>query len=239
MQFSDTSGLTGIVEDITFLLGGITTNEYSLKDRARNVNERYREAWHTIFKSYGGWRFIDDNSNTTPYADQTITSGTQTYPIPTGALTINGVEVKDSSGIWRRVTPITYEEIQKIQPTGEFFKTSNIPEYYSLYEDTIILWPTPNYTQSNSIRVFFDAGISTFASTDTTKTPGFATPYHRVLSSGAALDYAMANGMQEKIVTLSSMHADYIKRLGEFYAERWRDRRPPKIITRDVSNEYK
>mgnify|MGYP006408286223 FL=1 len=55
MQFSDTSNLDGIVQDITFLLGNIGTTEYVLNDRARNVNERYRQVWEVIFNAYGGW----------------------------------------------------------------------------------------------------------------------------------------------------------------------------------------
>jgi hypothetical protein len=227
MMFSNNSTKTGLIDDITFLLG-IDVNAYPLLDRTRNINERYKMVWQMIFEAYGGWKFQDDNLNTVPYADQTLTSGTATYTLPTGALTINMAEIMDSNSIWSRLIPITEEEYNKMGADASN-TTSSIPVYYMPYEDTIKLIPTPNYTVASGLRVYFDQGVSEFVYTDTTKTPGFASPFHRMLSIGAALDYALANDIGNKVIYLQNLWNDYERRLKEFYSKRYHDRYPHKI----------
>ena len=239
MQFSDTSTSLGLIQDITFLLSGVDTTNYATADRTRNVNERYWLVWQMIFESYGGWKFQDDNLDEDPYADQTITSGTATYAVPSGSLAISMIEIKNSGGTWEMLHPITWEEFQKIGGDAAF--TSNaVPKYYLLYEDTIKLIPTPNYTQASSIRVYYDRGISAFAATDTTKTPGFAAPFHRMLSIGAALDYAIAKGLKDKVIYLQQLWEDYERRLRGFYSKRYLDHFPHKIKPgRDLMEEFR
>lgn len=227
MQFNDTANKTGIIQDITFLLG-IDTNGYPLADRTRNINERFRMVWQMIFDSYGGWKFQDDNSDATPYTDQNLTSGTGIYTLPSGALTVRFVEVLNSGGTYERLRPLTEEEFK--QAGGDIMLTSNsTPTYYLLYEDQIKLVPYPNYSQANGLRIYFDAGISTFVVTDTTKVPGFASPFHRMLSIGAALDYALARGLADKVTYLQNLWNDYETRLRQFYSKRFVDRQPKHI----------
>ncbi len=238
MVFSDTSNLLGLVEDITFLLGNVDTTQYVLKDRARNINERYRAVWGWIFEVYGGWIFDDSNQTDLPQATTTLTSGTAVYSVPTGALAIQGIEAKDSAGNWSVLQPITTEQINESQAVDEFSETNGIPRYYRLVGETIELFPAPNYTQAASLKVYFNRDISVFASTDTTKTPGFAAPFHRALSVGAALDFAMANSMNEKISTLSQMWVDFERRIKNFYSERYLALFPQRIKVRDAYKEY-
>ncbi len=226
------------MEDITFLLGNVDTTQYVLKDRARNINERYRAVWGWIFEVYGGWIFDDSNQTDLPQATTTLTSGTAVYSVPTGALAIQGIEAKDSAGNWSVLQPITTEQINESQAVDEFSETNGIPRYYRLVGETIELFPAPNYTQAASLKVYFNRDISVFASTDTTKTPGFAAPFHRALSVGAALDFAMANSMNEKISTLSQMWVDFERRIKNFYSERYLALFPQRIKVRDAYKEY-
>ena len=239
MQFNSNADSQDIISDITFLLAGVDTTNYALKDRTRNVNERYRMIWHMIFEAYGGWKFQDDNLATDPYGDQTLTSGTGTYALPSGTLTVNMVEIKNSGGTYEILRPITWKEFKKIG--GDAAYTSNAtPVYYLLYEDTIKLLPTPNFTvASTGLRVYFDRGISAFASTDTTTTPGFATPFHRMVSVGASLDYAISRGLTEKATQLQNLWNDYERRLKAFYSKRYFDKYPNKFkIPTDLVEEF-
>lgn len=231
MQFSDSSNKLGLIEDITFLLSGVDTTSYPTADRTRNINERYRHVLANIFEVYGGWVFQDDNLSTTPYADQTLTSGTAVYAIPTGALTINMVQLKNSGGTYDRpLTPISLDQFRLLGAENANSSTGS-PRYYMLYEDSIRLLPTPNYTvASTGIRVFFEQGISAFAASDTTKTPGFASIFHRALSIGAAIDYAIAKGKQSQVNSLQKLWDQYIFDIRKFYAKRWRDFQPAKIL---------
>jgi len=229
MVFSDTSTNQGIIQDITFLLG-IDINAYPIQDRTRNVNERYRMVWSMIFESYGGWQFIDDNTSDTstgvPYTDTNLVAGTSLYALPSSSITVNAVEVLVGT-TYRRLKAITSEQMMDAGGDSSF-SPSSAPVYYMLQGDVIRLLPTPNTSTTSGLRVYFDEGISTFTYTDTTKVPGFASPFHRMLSVGAALDYAIARGVAKK-ADLQNLWSDYEFRLRKFYAKRWKDRQPAKL----------
>lgn len=226
MQFSDTSTKLGLVEDIDFLVGTNSSN-YSTANKTRNINERFRVVWAMIFEAYGGWLFIDNNisgvtgSGDIPYAEQTITSGTPLYAQPANSLTIDSVSILNSAGGRQKLKPLTPEAFEAMGGDAAF-PSSGVPEWYLLQGDVVRLLPTPNYTRSSDgIRIYFKQDISQFAASDTTKTPGFATPFHRMLSIGAALDYAIATGMQKKANNLAQLWNDYERRLKSFYAKRF------------------
>jgi hypothetical protein len=243
MQFNTQADEQDIVSDITFLLGGIGVTEYTLKSRARAVNERFRMIWQAIFESYGGWQFMDDNtsdvSTGVPYTDQTITSGTGLYALPSAALTIKNVAVKPTStSVLMNLVPLSPEEFYNLGGDAAF-PSNGVPLYYILQGDIIRLLPIPNFTLSTALRIYFDQDISIFLSTDTSKVPGFASPFHRMLSIGAALDFAIARNMRDKAVQLQVLWNDYEKRLKAFYSKRYLDRFPHRIGTgEDLVDEY-
>lgn len=229
MVFSDTSTNQGLIQDITFLLG-IDTNAYPIQDRTRNINARFSMVWSMIFESYGGWQFIDDNtsdaSTGVPYTDTNLVSGTGLYALPSAAITVNGVEILVNSS-WKRLKAMTNEQLMDAGGDS-VFGTNSTPAYYMIQGDVVRLLPIPNTSTTSGLRVYFDQDISTFAYTDTTKVPGFASPFHRMLSVGAALDYAIARGVNKK-ADLQNLWNDYELRLRKFYSKRWKDRQPAKI----------
>lgn len=243
MQFSDSSLKQGIVEDIDFLVGTDST-KFSTANKVRSVNERFRMIWSIIFESYGGWFFMDDNvsdaSSGLPYADQTITNNLGLYALPTGALTVQHVEILTvAGGAWQRILPITYEDFIRIGADGRF-TANGTPLYYILQGDIVRLLPIPNFTLASALRVYFAQDISAFAASDTTKAPGFASPFHRMLSIGAALDYAILNGQQTKANNLQAMWNDYERRLRSFYSKRFMARGNKNITPgEDLAEEFR
>jgi len=234
MQVSDTTGKQGLVQDIAFWLGnGIDLNNYSLADRIRNMNFRLDLIWTMIFEAYGGWKFMpDDISDTTtgvPYSDQTITSGTGLYGIPSAAITVDGVFMKSASTAnWKKLIPLTYEQFIDMGGDGAFPSTG-VPNYYLLQGDIIRLLPIPNFTLSTALRVYFDQNMTLFTTSDTTTVPGFNRNFHRMLSIGAALDYAMSHGLTDKVNYLSALWLDYERRLKLFYSKRYKELFPHNI----------
>jgi hypothetical protein len=231
MQYSDSANKQGIIEDIDFLVGTDST-QYSTANKTRNVNERQRMVWTAIFESYGGWRFMDDNSSDTttgiPYADINIVSGTGLYGLPTGALTVSEVSILTSATARQKLNGITPEEWSRMQGDASYTATST-PLMFMLQGDVIRIVPIPNYSLTAALRVYFDADFATFTASDTTRVPGFASPFHRMLSVGAALDYALTNGMQTKVVDLQNLWNDYERRLRVFYNRRYLARFPHRI----------
>lgn len=228
MQFSDTSNSLGLIQDISFLLG-VDLNNYLIADRTRNVNERYRMVWMMIFEAYGGWKWQDDNANATPYTDVNVVSGTAIGSLPTGTLTIREAQLKDANIVYHRLQCITEQEYFDLGGDSVWNGITGFPIYLLPYEDTWKLIPAPNYSLSSALRIYFDADISAFVSSDTTKVPGFASPFHRMLSIGAALDYALSRKMQDKVSYLQNLWNDYEKRLRDFYSKRYVARYPGRL----------
>jgi len=236
MVFSDTSTKLGIIQDITFLTN-VDTNKYPTADRTRNVISWNAKVCTWIFAVYGGWQFDDAATPASlPASTITLVSGTANYALPSDILTVRKIEVLQSDGTtWRTLIPLPLERIGN---EGEFLSTDGTPYYYRLTGEVIKLYPGPNYSGANYLKVFYDRGMTAFTATDTTATPGFASIFHRALSTGASLDYAVANGITSKIVSLGNEMKDYESRIKNFYRKRFIDNYPPNMSVGDSIREY-
>jgi hypothetical protein len=194
VQISDATNSQGIVQDINFLVS-TNDNSYPIADKIRNVNNRFREILTWVWECYNGWKFNDSNqTDDTLYADQTLTSGISVYAIPATAIQIQGAEILLNGGsTWQKLYPVTQELIESSGMLSEWERGSSTPRSYQLIGDSIKILPAPNYTQATSLRVWFLRDVVSFAVTDTTPSPGIPSIFHRALSVGAALDYAIAN----------------------------------------------
>ena len=193
MVFSSTSDKAGIVEDIDFLLGTDSTS-YALTDKARNVNRWYYRVGTWIWNATRRWEFDDSNLTTHPIATTTLVADQQDYSLPTTALKLIGVSVKNSSGDFYKLLP--FDQSDTTLDRAEFMDTSGLPQYYDLVGDAIFLYPAPasgSVTLSAGLKIYFLREFDAFASTDTTQEPGFSENFHRLLSYGGSLDFCLAN----------------------------------------------
>lgn len=239
MVFNDTTNLSGIIqlcEDYTNLGNtGISGNTTLLKKITAYANEANREAWAVIHKKYGGWQYDDSNNSNTPIdATTALVSGTADYAIPSAALTINQIEVKDENGDWHKVIPLTYEQIGETGAISEFEETNGEPRYYTLTGDTITLYPAPDYSQAASLKVYYDRGSHDFVYGDTTATPGFASEFHGIIPVGASMRYWFAKPQGTDAYNKLQIEYEKMKKnLGDFYSEQWKNRFPQKVMVRD------
>ncbi len=235
MKFN--SGSEGICQDARFLLGfGVNdTATYSNADIARNSNNWYRRAINLIWETVGDWEYDDTNYSTLPNATTDLVDAQSEgicqadYELPSGAQTVERVEVMDSDGDYVLMKSITKEQI-KDEAMTEMFEESGMPEYYDMVGRSIILYPTPataDVTLTAGLKVYVSRDISEFNATTTTREPGFANNFHRFISVGNALDYANAKGMTDKVSIYREQIATIQKEMQEFYARRHeRDFRP-------------
>jgi hypothetical protein len=89
-----------------------------------------------------------------------------------------------------------------------------------------VLYPTSDYSSTAGLRAYFKRDASYFVTTDTTKEPGFNPQFHRLLSIGAAADYCLFAGMNNKLSTLQAEIAKLEEGLINFYANRSKDEHP-------------
>lgn len=228
MRFSDSAGKTGIVEDIDFLVNTDSTS-YPIEQKTRNVNRRYDEVVSLILQADGRWKWDDTNNAAQPSTSITMTESTTAVAIPdTTYLIINRVEVKDANGNFYKLHPFNEHEVVD-QSMTEFLKTPGRPLYYEKVGGFINLYPKPtstNVTLTSGLKVYYQRDASYFTTADTTKVPGFAAPFHRILSFGGALDYAIQNEMTRKISIFSPIIQKMEEDLKIFYSSRSEDESP-------------
>ena len=238
MQYSNTTNKDGIIqlaEDYTDLGDGyISGNSTMLKKFTAYANEVSDDIWSVIWSSAGSWQWDDSNQADLPQATTDIVSGQAKYTIPPDILTIKRVEVKNENGGWTKLKPFTREKTAT--SIGELETRLGCPTHYFVFNDTIQLYPTPSYDLTGGLKVFFDrAGVS-FSPSDTTKSPGIASPFHGLYPLGMAITWLKIK--QPNSPSLAQYQRDYAEQkqaLIDFYAKRWEDNTPV-VLTTTVQN---
>lgn len=197
-----------------------------LKQITRAANEALRIIWSWIFDAYGGWQFDDSNQSDLPSATTALVASQQKYTLPSEAIAVRGASRKDESGHERDLEPITLEEIAaRGFSEEEFLSTPGIPTYYRPMAGLVKVYPAPNYSKAASLRVRFDRGTVQFASTDTTKKPGFAAEFHGAVPAGASA-FIAKNKNHKNTERLERDWLRYEERIKSFYKRRFAELNP-------------
>lgn len=210
----------------TYFLTGTDSNSYPDDDCEANLNRWYRIAVNWIWDSTGTWEFDDSNKTDMPVAITDLSKDKETYKLPTDTQRIIAVEVK-IDGTWQNLEPIDKSEMD--QAPSEFYDTNGSPEAYDAVSDTIELHPTPDETVTDGLKVHISREVDALSATD--DEPGFNEQFHRILSLGAALDWTIAYGDNQKEVDLRrQLFGDQTvpglkNELQTFYGNRNRDRK--------------
>lgn len=182
--------ISDLDSDIDFLCGS-TSATYSPTNKRRNMNIAYRDVCRIIWESDGGWRYDDTNATTLPKAVTDLVHNQQDYTIPTTALGIQRVEVMDSEGNYLKLKPLDKQEVTTGLP--EFLGgNSGTPLYYELVGTSLLLYPSPHsayVTPTGGLTIYMDRIVTDIAVSATTSEPGFASPFHRILSYAASIDF--------------------------------------------------
>lgn len=226
MFFSNTTTNLGIIQACEDYCGlgntGISGDANKLLEFTRYANRANRKIWHWIFLAHGVWQYDDSNESDQPEGTVSLVSGTQVYDLPTGTLTVRRVECKNSDGDWFILKQTTEKEIHWAIP--EHYEDDGTPYEYRLIGDEIQLFPAPNYASTNGLKVYFDRTSHDFVSTDTTSTPGFASPYHDLVAIGASMEWLKAKRPDAN--TLAHLREDWLrgeKEVTKFYSSRNKD----------------
>lgn len=166
------------------------------------------------------WKYDDSNETDLPIAVTDLVSGQRTYALPSEALTIQRIDIQDNNDIWFQIQQLIPEDI-KGEEIDEFMKVDSTPIYYRTIGNTIQLFPGSDYNKTGCAKVYFDRAGVDFAYNDTTKTPGFASPYHDLIAVGASLEWLKAKRPDTN--TISLLRDDWMngqKEVQAFYSLR-------------------
>ena len=226
MVFSDTTTNLGIIQACEDQCGlgitGISGDSNKLKEFTRYANRANRKIWHWIFTSQGIWQYDDSNETGQPEGTASLVDSTAIYALPTGTLTVRRVEIKDSDGNWFELDQIAESDIPEAIP--EYDSSDGQPNQYRLIGDEIQLFPAPDYASTDGLKVYFDRTSTDFANSDTTQTPGFATPYHDLVAIGASLEWLKSKRPDAN--TIGLLREDWLRgeqEVIEFYSQRNKD----------------
>ena len=237
MQFNPSIGSQGIVHDVNFLTGTDTTS-FPLVDLVRITNKVNHKLGLLAWKSDNSWNF-DDSSKTDLNIStlNLMVDDQEDYSLPTTTFDIKRVEVLDSNGNWSRLTYRTRESIGVAM--DEYMETKGIPTEYFLEGCSIRLKPAPDTTKvtaSAGLKIGIARDVTEFVSTDTTKTPGFPTPFHQLFSHEIALEYASINGLTDKIEYLAAKVGAGERDFVDYYAHRGGEIKT-KLTTKSIDYE--
>lgn len=164
------------------------TTTFAVATYTRYLNAWYQRMVFYIWRSSGMWQFDDSTATTFPEATTTLVVAQEDYTIPTGGLDVREVYVKNSSGDYIKLKKINPFDLSYGMARDEYYETDGMPAEYYLEGNSIILKPAPatgSVTLALGLKIILDRNIILFATTDTTKEPGFIAQFHRIFSLGA------------------------------------------------------
>lgn len=203
MVFHDT---TNTHDSATHLANSIlgfsesSTTEYALAAKARSANHWKGRLALWIWANQKIWNFDDSSRTTFPIATDTLVNGQRDYLLPTNALMIDRVEIRDSAGNYYRLSLM--DETEREDALTGYGESSGIPNKYWMQKNSVFVDPAPNtslLTAASGIRIYIAREVVEFTGSTTTTEIGFGEPIDRIVPIGMALDYAGPRGMDDII----------------------------------------
>lgn len=201
MVFSDTTNQQGLVQSVEFwarLPYGSSGN--TLKEITARINRAFDFVLPILLSHSDYVRWDDTNQTDQPIGYVGIFSGQPDYKVTSDGNSLSIINLTNVR-ILQSTTATKYVELTRmyindgraLDAMSPDSSLTGIPTHFLEVNNTIYLYPKPNYSKANGIELFFERQQSYFASTDTTKVPGIPSPYHELLALIAAQDIVMVN----------------------------------------------
>jgi len=238
MQFNETTNLTGLIQDCETLTGlgvaQISGNANRLKEFTRLMNKAVRKVHTMILASQDEWDFDDSNQTDFPILTADTVASQQDYSLPT-SLKIKRLEITYDGTNWVRANPLDINEVS--DPTDTTSIANNFDQgkpFYDLQGQSLFLYPIPDTSVTGGLKIWISRDISEFASTDTTKEPGFDAAFHPMVSLLASAEWGLAKG-KANAGSLLQLAGDMELRLKQYYGSKQKDRN---IVLKPNSIDY-
>jgi hypothetical protein len=168
------------------------STSFTTADITVSANNAQDRVVALIREAEGRWQWDDGNQTDLPIATTPLVANQQDYTLDLTHLELERLERKDSDGYWAQLMPIDPADLYQQSETS-FLMTAGVPAYYDKVGSTVKLYPKPDYSQDASLKAYYKRGPEYFLVSDTTKAPGFASLFHRILPLYAAYDFALIN----------------------------------------------
>ncbi len=227
MQYSD-------IKTKARFLTSTNSNSFTDSDIVILANNAVEHLQSLINKSDERWEFDDSNQTDLPIATTTIINAQKDYSLTTSHISIDRVEIMDTSGYWWLLKPIDQHDV-RYTALAQYYPTNGRPLEYDKLGNSIFLYPTPNYTQAASLKIYFTRPPVAFVIGDTMAVPGFNPIFHDLVPYWIAYEFAVANG-KKNINSLFQVIQEKEQILIDFYGMRSRDERPRMGVSTNGQN---
>lgn len=232
MKFYDTSNThDSLVHYTNFLLGFVEadTTQYSLAAKARATNSAKYELGIEMIKDSDAWDFQDSGHTDLPIATTTIVDSQRDYSLPTDLISLERVEILNSSSEYYRIRQIDEKAYKRA--LTDYGESDGLPQRYWLNARSIYLDPAPDtsvVTASAGLRVYYGREINEFTAATTTSEVGMGEPGDRLISYMVAYEFAAMRGMSRAEYLLAKINELRLKVLSS-HANRSDDMLPARL----------
>lgn len=228
LQFSESTNKTGLYEAFQDKTNTNSTS-YSAYKFARDANSALADYFMLAVAASGKWQVDDTNQTDYPEIKVNLVSSQFDYPLTTDAsstpnqiLDIERVEVANSTAGTTFNVLEAYDEMDGDSSIVFGRTITGVPYRYSKRANGIFLDPTPSFSCTNGIRIFYARTPSYFAGTDTTKVAGIPDAHQEYLVYRPAYLYCVKN-IPELASGYYAILKDLEKRIKLYYSQRNRD----------------
>lgn len=206
------------IKNRVYFLTHTNSTSYPVADLTSSANRAVERVVMLILRADLRWQYDDTNQTDLPISTTALVSGQKDYSLATTHITIDRAEVKDSTGNWHILQPIDRKDLLDVSLT-DYKKTNGVPEEFDLVGNSLFLYPSPNYSQAASLKLYFTRPPVAFETDDASETPGFNSLFHDLIPLWVSYDYAFAKGLTNQ----GSIFAEIQRKeseLDEFYGGR-------------------
>lgn len=235
MTLNDTTNEQGLYQDALYLTGANTAT-FTIKDFTRLANQAQNRVVSLIQENDRRWKWADSNNGTRDIGVTNIVSGQDNYTMEVYHLKIREIRVLNKNGEWKTLT----SKDRRLMTDTEK-NASGEPESYDVDGNSLMLYPTPDYSATSGLEIHYQGTPDDFEATDTTKEPGFCPLFHRLVSLYPSQDWLLANStaqnpMTHKINNVENLINKMEYSLVEHYRSRDEDEAPKFYLKRTYRN---
>lgn len=196
--FSDTTTNLGIVQQVRDMMR-VDSNQWATSKIVNSCNNYLDTVAGYAIGADKRFQWDDTNHTKLPIGTTNLVANQSDYSFLTdeqgnAIITLTRIDIKDSDGHWRELTPIDQSQIDTA--LDEYQSTAGLPVYYDKIADNVIrLYPKPVASVTSGIKFYFQRTGSYFTASDTTKSPGVSPLLHRGFVINAAYDGALTLGL--------------------------------------------
>lgn len=201
MDFNDTVNKDGLIQNCEINLfgdspfGTISSNADRLQIFTNFLNEGYSRYGMIALQSDNSWQFDDRNNTDLPIATTNMSANTPDYSLATEHVIIDQVEMLDNTGtVWLPVPEMDERLFAEFKQSLSQYNNNiaGIPQFHAKVGNSLYLYPTPNYSMTNGIKVRFKRAPNLFTTASTTTQPSMPMFHTTYLTDYASAKYAQA-----------------------------------------------